>query len=327
MNAFMATRKYLVTAVLFAAGMIVVAIPAQAQYPTKPIRIFLPFGPGGVGDVTLRLVTSKVTERTNMQFVIENRPSAGGIASAMAAKTSAPDGYTLLLLGNSAAIGASLFPSLPFDALKDFAPVSSFAQFDMLLATRTAGATGSIAKLREVDRATPGKLNFGSIASGSTQNLAAEMFKVVSGSQAAVVTFRTSQDLLLALQRGDIDVGFDYLAAFAPALSDGQLTIIASAGEQRSPLTPNVPTIAESGWPEYVVTSWNGVAAPAGTPKDIIEKLNKEINEVLKQPDVRDRITTLGMEAVGTTPDGMALRLLKDTERWRGVITRLGLQK
>jgi tripartite-type tricarboxylate transporter receptor subunit TctC len=196
----------------------------------------------------------------------------------------------------------------------------------MLLATK-AGAAPSVARLLEMDRANPGKLNFGSIAAGSTQNLATEMFKTITGSQAAVVTFRTSQDLLLALQRGDIDVGFDYLAAFAPALSDGQLKIIAAAGETRSPLTPDIPTVVESGWKDYVVTSWNGVAAPAGTPKEAIDRLNREINDVLKLPDVRERIAALGMEPVGTTPDGMGDRLSRDTERWRGVITRLGLQK
>lgn len=301
--------------------------PAQAQYPERPVRVILSFGAGGIADVTMRLVAGKLSERLGAQFVIENRPGAGGINAAMAAKSSAADGYALLLNGNGSALSVSLFKSLPYDIVKDFSPISVLAQFDMLLATRTDGEFSAVAKLVERARAQPGKLNFGTVAAGSTQNLAAEMFKVVTGIEAAVVTFRTSPDLVTALMRGDVDVGFDYLAAFASGLSDNKLKIIASGGEQRSPLTPNTPTVTESGWPEYVVTSWNGVSAPTGTPPDVIAKLNHEINEVLKLPDVRARATQLGMEPVGSTPEGMAKRLQADIARWRGVITKLGLQR
>ncbi len=321
------TRRQFAISAAVAAGAFLPAAPAFAQYPAKPIRIFLPFAAGGIGDITFRLVTAKITDRSGMQFVIENRPGAGGIASAMAGKTAAPDGYSLLQVGNSYAISASLFATLPYDLVKDFKAVSSLAQFDLLLATKATGEIGSLARLVDVDRARPGALNFGAISAGSTQNIGAEMFKALIGSKAPVVPFKSSPELITALQRGDIDVAFDYLAAFAPSLSDKQLRLVASAGEKRSSLTPDTPTVIESGWPGYVVTSWNGVAAPAGTPPEVVAKLNQEISAVLALPEMRERFEQLGMEPAISTPEGMAERLQADVLRWRGIITRLGLQQ
>ena len=321
------TRRQFAISAAIAAGVLPPASSAFAQYPAKPIRIFLPFAAGGIGDITFRLVTAKVTERTGMQFVIENRPGAGGITSAMAGKTSAPDGYSLLQVGNSYAISASLFATLPYDLVKDFKAVSTLAQFDLLLATKSSGEIGSIARLVEIDRADPGKLNFGAISAGSTQNIGAEMFKALIGSKAPVVPFKSSPELITAVQRGDVDVGFDYLAAFAPSLSDKQIRLLASAGEKRSSLTPDTPTVIESGWPGYVVTSWNGVAAPAGTPPDVVARLNQEISLVLALPEMKERFEQLGMEPAISTPEGMAERLQNDVLRWRGIITKLGLQQ
>jgi tripartite-type tricarboxylate transporter receptor subunit TctC len=225
------------------------APPARAEYPERPVKIMLSFGAGGIADVTMRLVAGKLSERMGVQFVVENRPGAGGINSAMAAKSAAADGHTLLLNGNGSALSVSLFKSLPYDIMKDFSTISVMAQFDMLLATKTDGEFATVGRLVERARAQLGKLNFGTVAAGSTQNLSAEMFKVVTGIQAAVVTFRTSPDLVTALLRGDVDVGFDYLAAFASGLSDKKLKIIASGGEQRSSLTPDTPTVVESDGP------------------------------------------------------------------------------
>ena len=297
---------------------------AFAQYPTKPIRIFLPFAAGGIGDITFRLVTGKVSERTGMQFVIENRPSAGGINSAMAGKSAPPDGYTLLQVGNSYTISASLFKSLPYDLSKDFVSVAMLAQFDMLLATRASGELNTVKQLVDYDRANPRKLNFGAISAGSTQNLAAEMFRAVIGSQATVVPYKSSPELIHALTRGDIDVGFDYLAAFAPSLADKQLKLIASAGEKRSALTPDTPTVQESGV-DYAVTSWNGMSAPAGTPREIVNQLNREIMAVLQLPETQERFRQLGMEAAIGTPDLMDKRLETDLQRWRAVIGKYSL--
>ena len=200
------------------------------------------------------------------------------------------------------------------------------AQFDLLLATKASGEFGTLARLVEFDRDNPQKLNFGAISAGSTQNIAAEMFKSLIGSKAVVVPFKSSPELIGALQRGDIDVAFDYLAAFASAVEDKQVQLIASAGEKRSALTPNTPTVVESGWPGFVVTSWNGVAAPAGTPQEIITQLNHEITSVLQLPEVKERFQLLGMEPAISTPEAMGERLRADIARWRDIITKLGLK-
>jgi tripartite-type tricarboxylate transporter receptor subunit TctC len=326
-TSFSSPRLRLAALAMLAAMGCLPAVPAFAQYPVKPIRVFLPFAPGGIGDITFRLVTGKVTERSGMQFAIENRPGAGGIASAMAGKMAAPDGYTLLQVGNSYTLSTSLFASLPYDVIKDFAPISTLAQFDLLLATKSSGSIGTIAQLVNFDRANPGKLNFGAISAGSTQNISAEIFKIMIGSQASVVPYKSSPDLITAVQRGDIDVAFDYLAAFAPAIAGNQVKIIASAGGKRSPLTPDTLTVAESGLPGYLVTSWNGIAAPAGTPREIIDILNREITAVLKLPELQDRFQQLGMEPASGTPEEMAERLKIDIARWRGVIDKLGLRQ
>ena len=321
-------RQFSVAAPTAFAGLLAPgAVRAQAAYPNKPIRIFLPFAAGGIGDITFRLVTAKVSERTGMQFVIDNKPGAGGINSALAGKQAAPDGYTLVQIGQSYAISASLFKSLPYDLLKDFSTVSMLAQFDILLATKASSQFDSVQKLVAFDQANPGKLNFGAISAGSTQNLGAEMFKIAIGSQASVVPFKSSPELVSAIQRGDIDVGFDYLAAFNSLLSNHELRLIASGGEKRSQLTPDTPTVIESGVPGYIVTSWNGVAAPAGTPREIVEKLNHEIDLVLQLPELQTQFRQLGMEAAFSTPEGMSQRLQADIGRWRTVIGKLGLQQ
>lgn len=300
---------------------------ARADYPERPVRVFLSYAAGGIADVTMRLVAQKLSEKMGQQFVVENRPGAGGINSAMAVKTAAADGYALLLNGNASAISVSLFKSLPFDVLKDFASISVMAQFDMLLATRADGDIGTVAKLVERARAEPGKLNFGTVASGSTQHLAAEMFKGMTGIQVATVTFRSTPDLITALLRGDVDAGFDFYAAFSSTLQDNKLKILASAGERRATYLQDVPTVKESGWPDYVVSSWNALSAPAGTPPAVIAKLNREVNEALKAPDLQARAVQFGMEAVGSTPEAMTQRMISDIARWRGVIEKLGLQK
>lgn len=302
--------------------------PTEAQtYPDRPVKVVLPFGPGGIADVTMRLVAGKLSERLGQQFVIENKPGPGGINAAMTVKTAAADGYAMLLNGNGSAISASLFKQLPYDIEKDFTPVSVLAQFDMILATKSGGEIDSIKKLLEAAKANPGKLNFGTVAAGSTQNLSAEIFKAMTGVDVAVVPFRTSPDLVTALMRGDVHVAFEFLAALAPALSDKSIRMIGSGGEKRSPLTPDVPTVIESGVPDYFVTSWNGVSVPVGTPQPVVAKLNQEINAVLAQADVKQRFTQLGMEVAGSTPEGMVQRMRADIPRWRGIIQKLGLQK
>jgi tripartite-type tricarboxylate transporter receptor subunit TctC len=301
--------------------------PGPSGYPNKPVRILVPYGPGGVADTTVRLLAQKLNERLGQQFVIENRPGAGGIIAAKAGATAPPDGYTLALTGNGTAISRSLFKSLPYDVLKDFKSVSVMAWLDLTIATKANGPLKTVKDIVEAAKKNPGKLNFGTIAPGSTQNLSAELFRLTSDITVAMVTFRTTPDLVTAILRGDIDVGFDYLAGFKASLTAGQLHAVASTGDKRSPSTPNVPTVSESGMPDYVVTSWNAVSMPAGTPDAIVEFLSKEIREALKSPDIQEKALQFGLDARGTTPEEMQARMRADIEKWAAVIEKAGLEK
>lgn len=315
-----------VVAIAALAGSLGVA-SAQTKYPDKPVRIILPYGPGGVADVTMRLVAQKLSDRLGQNFFIDNRPGAGGMVAAKAALASPADGYTLYLAGNGSAISESLFKSLPFNITRDFTSVSALAQFDMLLATKAGSQLDSVAKLVAYAKAHPGKLNFGTIAIGSTQNLSAEMFKMIAGVNAAIVVFRTTPDLTTAILRGDIDVGFDYYAAFRPMIVSKQLNIIATSGDHPSPELPTVPLVKDSGYPDYVVTSWNALSGPAGIPQDIVTKLNQEIITVLKMPDIQARMADLGMEPMIGPPEFLTERMKTDIAKWAKVIQAAGIEK
>jgi putative tricarboxylic transport membrane protein len=300
---------------------------AQTKYPERPVRIIVPYGAGGVADVTTRLVAQKVSEAMGQTFVIENRPGAGGIVGAKAVLASPPDGYTLFLAGNGSAISESLFKSLPFNVVRDFTPVSPLAEFEMLLATKADSQLDTVAKVVAYAKANPGKLNFGTIATGSTQNLSAELFKMTTGVQAAVVIYKTTPELVTAILRGDVDVGFDYYAAFGPSIVNTQIKVIATSGEQRAPQLPTAPTVKESGYSDFVVTSWNALHRPAGLPKDIVTKLNEQVVAALKTPDIQKRMGDLGIQPMIGSPEFLNGRMKSDIAKWAKVIEAAGVEK
>lgn len=300
---------------------------AQSGYPDKPVRVILPFGPGGVADVTMRLVAQKLSERLGQNFFVDNRPGAGGIIAAKSALSYPADGYTLYLAGNGTAISQTLFKDLPYSIVKDFVPVTFLAQFDMLLAAKADSPNDSVQKLVAYGKAHPGKLNLGTVAPGSTQNLSAELFKLLTGVDATIITFKTTPELVTAIIRGDIDVGFDYLAAFRPSIAGKQIKIIATGGDKPNAELPGVPTVKDSGYPEYLVTSWNALQARVGIPPAIVKKLNEEVNIVLKMPDIKARMADLGMEPMLGTPEQLGERMRSEIKRWAVVIEKAGIPK
>jgi len=303
------------------------AAQAQSSYPTKPVRIILPFGPGGIADVTARLVAQKLSERMGKNFFIENRPGAGGVIAAKAAMAAPPDGYTLFETGNSAAISQVLFKAPPYNVLKDFTPVAMLAGFEVLLVTRADSKLDTVQKIVAYAKAHPGKLNFGAINVGSTQNLSAQLFRMTTGIDAVMVTYRTTPELISAIMSGDIDVAFDYFAPLRPMIHSKKVKVIASSGESPDPELPGVPTVKESGYPDYVVTSWNGLSGPAGIPKDIVSKLNSATDAALKMPDVKKRMAEFGMQPMLSTPEQMTDRIRSDMAKWRTVIDAAGIPK
>jgi tripartite-type tricarboxylate transporter receptor subunit TctC len=303
------------------------AARAETSYPDKAVRIIVPYGPGGVADVSTRMVAQKLSERLGQNFFIDNRPGAGLIVAARAALSFPHDGYTLFLSGNGGAISETLFKSLPYHLLTDFTEASGLSEFEMLLVAKTDTKLTSVAKVVDEAKANPGKLNFGTIAPGSTQNLSAALFTMVTGINVSIVTFRTTPELITALIRGDIDVGFDYYAAFRPALDNQQLKVFAVSGAHPDPLLPGVPTVKDSGYPEYVVTSWNGLSVPAGVSKDIVGKLNAAVNAALQEPDLRARMAQFGLEPMVGTPEQITARLKSDIEKWRVVIEKANIPR
>ncbi len=300
---------------------------SEPGFPTKPIRISIPFGAGGVADLTMRLLAQGLTERTKQQVVIENRPGAGGLMSAKAVLEAPPDGYTLGVIGNGQAIAMSLFKARPYNVLTDFTFVSITARFEMLLAVKAESPLKSLQDLVTAARKDPGKLNFGAINPGSTQNLSAHLFKQVSGSDVTIIPYKTTPDLITAILRSDVDVGFDYYAALQPVIVDNKVRIVATSGEERNLLLPNVPTARESGFPDYIVTSWNGLASAARMPMDVLTVLNGQINAALSNPALRATASKLGMDARGSTPQQMHDRMAADIKKWAAVIENAGIEK
>jgi tripartite-type tricarboxylate transporter receptor subunit TctC len=315
-------------AALFAAA---AAMPftalAQSDYPNHPVVLIVPYGAGGVADVGMRILGEKLSSRLKQQFVIENRPGAGGIVAAQAAASAPPDGYTLLMTGNNNAIAAALFNKLPYNILTDFASVSTAAFFDLLIVTRTGSPLHSVADIISAAKAKPGKLNIGTIVPGSTQNLAAELFVSTAGIKATIVTFRTSADMANAVMRGDIDLEFEFYAAVQGLLTSHKLVALASTGLKRTAYLPNVPTVIESGIKNYDVASWNGISVPAKTPQAIVDTLNAAMKAVIPDPAIQSRATAMGMEMRWSTPEDMTARMKADIAKWGAVIAAAHITK
>ncbi len=298
---------------------------AQAKYPTKPVKLVLPFGPGGIADVTARIVADKLSNKLGQQFVTENMPGAGGITAARSVINAPPDGYTLGLCSNGTAISVSMFRKLPFDPVKQFRMVSQIGAFDLLFAVNAQSNFKTLNDLIDAAKAKPGTLNLGTIAAGSTQNLGAELFNSMAGADLVIVPYKNSPDVVVALLRNDVAM----LAEFPPSIEgqvrDGKLRILASSGEKRSPFLPDVPTAAEAGVPGYDVTSWNGIFGPAGTPQPIVDTLNKAIRDALEEPDVKEKFAKLGVRAEASTPDELKARLQSDITKWAAVIKKANI--
>jgi tripartite-type tricarboxylate transporter receptor subunit TctC len=300
---------------------------AQQAYPSKALKIVVPFGAGGVADLTARTVAQKMGENMGQSIVIENKPGAGGVVATDAVAKSAPDGYTLLLMSNATAVSAGLFKSLPYDAEKDLIPLSVLGTFDIAIVVPQESKFASLADLLAFAKANPGKLNIGSINVGSTQHLAAELFKSTAGIDAQVVPFNGTPAVLTALRGGQIDVGVEILAPVLPQIKGQALRALAVTGEKRAAALPQVPTAKEAGIKTLYAASWNALAAPAKTPRDIVQRLNQEIQSALNNPDVRKKLIDMNVDPQPGTLQQAADLLSSETKRWGDVIQRAGIAK
>jgi tripartite-type tricarboxylate transporter receptor subunit TctC len=300
---------------------------AQEAYPSQPIRFVVAFGPGGVGDTTARLVAEKLGEKLGQPVVVENNPGGFGIAAARAVLSAPADGHTLALLTNGTSISVSLFKSLPFDPLADFAPVTKLGTFEFFVTVKADSPFGALSDLLKTARDKPGKLNIGTVTAGSTQHLSAMLLKSTAGIEFQWVPFKNSPDLLVALLRGDVDAAIDAYAAFRGNLDDGKLRALASTASKRFPLLPDVPTAKEGGAGNFETTAWNGLFVKAGTPKGIIAQINKASAEVLADPNLRRRLLDMGIVADPTSPEDLTAFFKGDIAKWADVIEKNKIEK
>jgi tripartite-type tricarboxylate transporter receptor subunit TctC len=309
-------------------ALLVITHSASAQtWPSKPVKLIVGFGPGGVADITARVVAQRLSQDLGQQFVVDNRPSAGGIVAADAVAKAEPDGYTLLLMSNGNAVSASLFKSLPYDTVADFAPVSTLGFFDVAVVTTPDTRIDSLRGLIARAKANPGKLNIGTINVGSTQHLSAELFKSMAGVDAETVPYKGSPAVIAALRGKDVEIAFEMLAPIIPQAQSGAVRVLAVTSDRRSPLLPDVPTVAESGVPGYQASSWNAIAAPARTPRAIVDRLNQAIGAALASAEVKSRLEAAGVTARGSTPEEMRQLVIADIAKWRRVIELAKVEK
>jgi tripartite-type tricarboxylate transporter receptor subunit TctC len=298
---------------------------AQA-FPTKPIRIVVPFGPGGVADITARVVAPKMAEALGQQVLIENKPSAGGIVAGQEVARAPADGHTLLLISNGTAVSKALFKSLPYEPAS-FSMVSTIGYFPLvILADPKSPFQGAQDVVAEAKR-NPGRLNAGTIGIGSTQNLAAELFKSSAGIDIQVVPYKATGEVVAAAKSGDAHVAFEILAPALSHIRSGNLRALAITSAKRFPGLPEVPTAIEQGIAGYDVASWNGLAAPPGTPGTVIAVLHGEMVKALSAPDVQKRFAELGVEPRSSLPHELRTFFAAETERWAKVVEAAKIPK
>ncbi len=301
--------------------------PAVAQsYPSRPVRIIIPFGPGGVGDITIRIVAEKLSDSFGKRFIIENMPSPDGIVAGRTVLAAPADGYTLLLLTGGTAAALALYNKFPLDVFNDFTPISLVGQFDCLMVVSAQSEFHTLADILKAARAKPGALSVGTVTTGGVQSLATNYFKQASGIDFVIVPFRSTPDATVALLRNDVQMVIDFYAPLKPGLEGHQLRALAWTGLARSPALPEVETAREQGI-KFAASSWNSLYAKAGTPPEIVATLNKALHEALADAGVRKRLLELGVESKANTPAEMDAQLRADVKQWAEVIARAGIEK
>jgi tripartite-type tricarboxylate transporter receptor subunit TctC len=296
-------------------------------FPARPLRIVVPFAAGGVGDLTARAVASGLALRLGHPVVIDNRPGAGGVVAADAVARAEPDGHTLFLMSNGTAVTAGLFKALPYDTVADFTPISTLAVFDTAVLVPADSPHRTLPQLLAHARTHAGQLNIGSVQIGSTQNLAAELFKSSAGIDAQVVPFNGTPALITALRGRQVDAAVEILGPALPQVRAGALRVLAVASEQRSAALPEVPTALEAGVAGFVASSWNALAAPARTPRAVVDRLQREVAAAVATPAVQQQLRALNAQPRTSTPEQAAALLQADIARWRAVIERAGIPR
>ena len=300
----------------------VLASTAIAQpYPSKTIRIIVPFAPGGNVDITARLVAPGLSEALGQSVIVENKPGAGGTIGADMVAKSPPDGYTLLMGSNSTfSVAPSLYPKNPYNPLRDFAPVIMIASAPFVLVTHPGLAAKDTKELVALAKASPGKLTMSSAGTGSSNHLVGELFQEISGARFTHIPYKGSGQALTDLMGGQVNLHFDQITSAASFIQAGKLRPLMVTAPTRVPMLPDVPTAAEAGYPSFEATNVTGLIAPAGTPREIVDKLNAATQKVISQPAVREKFAGIGAEATGGTPEQFGAYIRDDLSKWTRIV-------
>jgi tripartite-type tricarboxylate transporter receptor subunit TctC len=312
---------------LAACALPVSRLRAQPAYPTRPVRLIVPFGAGGATDVTVRIAAERLGDKLGQRFVVENLPGAGGIPASRAVLTGGNDGHVVGVATNGTAVSVSLFKALPFDPVKDFEMVSTLGLFEAVFAVRPDSPYKTLRDFTGAAKAQPGKLNVATVTAGGSQHLAAELFKLETGADFQIITYKTSPDVVTSVLRNDTQMAIEFYTAVRAHLADKRLVALATSGARRSATLPDVPTVQEGGVQGYDVTSWNALYVLKSTPPEIIHALNQAVQEVVAIPEVRRRFGEVGIEAKASTSAELAARLRQDIDKWAKVIEKAGIPR
>lgn len=300
-------------------------ISAAQEYPAKPIRIIVQFTPGTSTDILARIVAQKMSEHWGQQVIVDNRPGAGAVIGTEMGAKATPDGYTLTMAVSSAfGINPTLYSKLPYDAIKDFAPISTLGLTPQTLVANPSAAFRTVKEFVAAANDKPAQINYASLGSGSTSHLTMEMFRSTAGIKVNHVPFKGSADAHTQLMGGQIPVMFDAIPATQPHVKSGKLRGLGIATLKRSPFLPDLPTIAESGYPGFEAVGWIGIAAPAKTPTAVLDKLNAEMVKILNLPDVKERLSTLAFTPVGDTRAQFAAYMKSEIAKWGKAVRESG---
>ena len=311
----------------FALVVLCMAVPLFAQnYPSRPIRMIVPFSPGGATDVPARIVAQRLSEALGQQVVIDNRPGAGSMLGAEVVAKTNPDGYTLLLTATTHVISASLYKKVPYDAVRDFAPVMLVGSGPNVLAIHPSLPAKSVRELIALAKAQPNKIDYASSGNGSAQHLFGALFLSMANIRMTHIPYKGSAPATTDLISGQVSVGFPGIALALPHTKAGRLRSLAVTSEKRSKAMPDVPSLAEAGVPGYAATLWSGLLAPKGTPPEVIQRLHDEIAKILRQPDVENTFLATGTDVTITTPDQFGQFLKAEYDKWANVVKAVDAQ-
>ncbi|WP_416401328.1 tripartite tricarboxylate transporter substrate binding protein [Alicycliphilus denitrificans] len=320
-------RLALASQALAAIALVAASLPAQAQnWPDRPIKLVVPYPAGGNADNTARLLATQLSARLGQQVVVDNRPGGGGTIGAAAVAKAAPDGYTLLLDATAFTVNPSLFARLPFDAAKDFAPISLVMQAPLLLVVPAASPFKTVADVVQAAKARPGHLTYASAGNGGAQHLAGELFKQGAKMSMTHIPYRGGAPALTDLIGGQVDLMFSATTASGPFVKSGKLRALAISSAQRTPGWAQVPTVAESGLKGFQVNEWNGLFAPAGTPQAIVQRLESDTRAIVASPEMRQRFADMGVQGVGSSAQEFKSFVQTETAKWAGVIRASGIR-